>query len=265
MGETIPIDLLDLSTIPSLFLPEGEDTRDRKENENCEIWTDIPLDDVKESTRKEKKKMKNKKTSVKKISTLKQLFKRKTKKIDCDEDVGTYVNIDDMISALETGDFEFFKRYSGRFIREWNMLTKLVIRLGNLEVFEFCLQLALENNLPYWRSFIYCAAKHGEETILVRILNITTLPKEAIYDVCDGAAAGGQIAILQWAHEQGYAWHTGTTEEALKNRHFDVFLWLLYNKCPYDPLECLKIIEPLDREFYKWAKQNLQRCKKIIK
>ena len=56
-----------------------------------------------------------------------------------------------------------------------------------------------------------------------------------------GAARVGNLAVVQWAHEQGCTWDEETCWLAAKGGHVDVLQWAREHGCPWDLKACCRI------------------------
>ena len=79
---------------------------------------------------------------------------------------------------------------------------------------------------------------------------------EASFGVCTGAAAGGHLAVLQWAHHNGCLWGEMTCERAAKGGHLVVLQWARQNGCPWDQSTCSGAADGGHLAVLQWARQN---------
>ena len=56
-----------------------------------------------------------------------------------------------------------------------------------------------------------------------------------------GAARVGNLAVVQWAHEQGCTWDEETCWLAAKGGHVDVLQWAREHGCPWDLKACCRV------------------------
>ena len=77
--------------------------------------------------------------------------------------------------------------------------------------------------------------------------------------VCDAAAENGHIAVLEWLHENGYAWDNRTCERTIKNKNLATLKYLRKYGCPWNPTFCfdIAVIMHGDQDpMVKWIAQN---------
>lgn len=86
------------------------------------------------------------------------------------------------------------------------------------------------------RGAKHAAARNGH----VRILELirASHPVWNNYGICQAAAMGGQLGVLQWARDKGCPWGGRTCSEAAKIGQFEALKWARYNGCPWDEHTC---------------------------
>jgi hypothetical protein len=65
------------------------------------------------------------------------------------------------------------------------------------------------------------------------------------------AAAGGHLAVLQWARANGCDWNEDTCRQAARGGHLEVLQWARANDCPWDRDNCITIA-PYRSETRQW-------------
>ena len=60
---------------------------------------------------------------------------------------------------------------------------------------------------------------------------------------CAGAAEGGHLEVLQWAHANGCPSDEQTCERAARGGHLEVIQWARANGFPFDMVRCEEAIE----------------------
>jgi hypothetical protein len=75
-------------------------------------------------------------------------------------------------------------------------------------------------------------------------------------DSCSSAAAGGHLAVLQWARADGCPWDQGTCSRAAEKGHLHVLQWARANSCAWDENTCSKAAENGHLHVLQWARAN---------
>ena len=78
-------------------------------------------------------------------------------------------------------------------------------------------------------------------------------------DTCRGAAAGGHLAVLQWAREKGCHWGVETCTAAADNGHLAVLRWARHHGCPWDWTMCTAAARGGHLAVLQYARQK-PRC-----
>ena len=74
--------------------------------------------------------------------------------------------------------------------------------------------------------------------------------------MCQDAAEGGHLEVLQWARASGCNWDWQTCASAAKNGHLEVMKWARANGCDWDTKTCASAAEGGHLEVLKWARAN---------
>ena len=97
------------------------------------------------------------------------------------------------------------------------------------------------------------AAILGCLTVLRNLLQRGHLDKTP---VCQWAAWGGHLEVLQWARQNDCPWDEGTCSYAAKGGHLEVLQWARQNDCPWDEGTCWTAARYGHLEVLQWARQN---------
>ena len=73
---------------------------------------------------------------------------------------------------------------------------------------------------------------------------------------CTEAAAGGHLAVLQWAREQGCHWGYSTCAAAAGGGHLAVLQWAWEQGCPMDEGTCSAAAGNGHLEVLRWARHH---------
>jgi len=57
--------------------------------------------------------------------------------------------------------------------------------------------------------------------------------------LCQFAALGGHLDVLQWAREENFHWGDSTCARAAEGGHLHVLQWAREHGCPWDLLTCI--------------------------
>ncbi len=75
--------------------------------------------------------------------------------------------------------------------------------------------------------------------------------------VCECAAKGGQLEVLQWARVNSCPWDWATCAWAARGGHMYVLQWAIENGCPWDWFECMSgAIEFEHLDMQAWLNEN---------
>ena len=106
----------------------------------------------------------------------------------------------------------------------WDALTcRAAARWGHFEVLKW----ALGEKCPCNVLVLCAAAENGNMSILRHVYAHLRVSSNDRPDprVCEAAAAGGHIHVLEWASRKGYTWNADTARVAALNGRLDVFMW----------------------------------------
>ena len=74
--------------------------------------------------------------------------------------------------------------------------------------------------------------------------------------LCERAARGGHMNVLQWARSEGCPWNKSTCARAAKGGHLDVLQWLRVNGCPWNKKTCELAAKSGHLHVLRWARIN---------
>ena len=74
--------------------------------------------------------------------------------------------------------------------------------------------------------------------------------------VCDMAAGGGHLQVLQWARANGCTWNKDVCSKAALGGHLQVLQWARANGCPWDSHVCSNAAYGGHLEILQWARAN---------
>jgi hypothetical protein len=75
-------------------------------------------------------------------------------------------------------------------------------------------------------------------------------------NICENAAAFGQLAVLQWARANGCEWNAWTCIYAATGGHLGMLQWALANGCPWNWYACSAAARNGHLEVLRWACAN---------
>lgn len=106
----------------------------------------------------------------------------------------------------------------------WDALTcSAAARWGHFEVLKW----ALGEKCPCNVLVLCAAAENGNMSILRHVYAHLRVSSNDRPDprVCEAAAAGGHIHVLEWAIRKGYKWNADTARVAALKGRLEVFMW----------------------------------------
>ncbi len=106
-------------------------------------------------------------------------------------------------------------------------------------------------------KFTVIAAKLGYLNLLKWVW--TGLPAAQLNKdkICETAALGGHLEVLQWAREEDCPWNERTCANAALGGHLEVLKWTLKKGCPWDLLlACERAAGGGNLEMLKWLKEE---------
>ncbi|CAN0374835.1 unnamed protein product, partial [Ectocarpus sp. 12 AP-2014] len=74
--------------------------------------------------------------------------------------------------------------------------------------------------------------------------------------LCEEAAKGGHLGVLQWLRDNGCPWDEGTCSYAAWGGYLEVLQWTRNNGCPWDKETCSKAAWRGHLEALQWARNN---------
>ena len=104
-------------------------------------------------------------------------------------------------------------------------------------------------------GIVRAAARFGSRAILQMAI-LERKWERCSWVVCEAAAAGGQLEILQWARENDCPWDARTCSGAARGGHFEILKWAHEHECPWDENTCSTAAEYGHLEILKWAREN---------
>ena len=130
----------------------------------------------------------------------------------------------------------------------WNENTlHAALKNNHLEVYKW----AKDNGCPTDDSICWAAAKIGNLE-LVR----ETYRRTCRRMVCNWAAKGGHMDILNYLRERGCVWDETVTSGAAKGGHFELLKWLRQEDCPWDKYTVRNAAKNGHLNILKWALEN---------
>jgi hypothetical protein len=91
---------------------------------------------------------------------------------------------------------------------------------------------SLRPNGCAWQGWVCEAAAFGGHLAVLQWLHAEGCPCARPERVCERAAEGGHMHVLQWLRANGYAWDKRTCTRARENGHTAVLAWAMANGCP---------------------------------
>jgi hypothetical protein len=74
--------------------------------------------------------------------------------------------------------------------------------------------------------------------------------------VCEFAARGGHLEVLQWARANGCGWGISTCHEAARGGHLEVLQWARANGCAWNASTCCEAARGGHLATLQWARAN---------
>ena len=74
--------------------------------------------------------------------------------------------------------------------------------------------------------------------------------------LCEDAARGGHLEVLQWARANGCPWDEKTCAGAAEGGHLGMLKWARENGCPWNEETCAKAAYGGHLEVLQWARAN---------
>ena len=105
-----------------------------------------------------------------------------------------------------------------------------------------------------WAMRLCAAAAAGGNLALLQWLYQNSCPWDWV--TCSCAALGGHLAVLQWARQNGCNWNEDTCACAAAGGHLAVLKWAHRNNCPWSGITTLYAALNLDLVTLKWARQQ---------
>ena len=131
-------------------------------------------------------------------------------------------------------------------------LEEVHARHGNRHIFATCKQLAATR--PAWLERLRpgLAAELGR----LQLLRWMHAAGRDLGDVCQYAALGGHLEVLQWARVNGCPWDEWTCAYAAEGGHLEVLQWARANGCPWNRITIVAAAGGGHLEVLQWARAN---------
>ena len=130
------------------------------------------------------------------------------------------------------------------------MATEEAAELGCLDTLQHKLE---KGRLTNKSQVCECAAKGGQLEVL-QWARVNGCPWD--WATCAWAARGGHMYVLQWARANGCPWSDWTCWGAADGGHLEVLQWLRAKSCPWDERTCAWAARGGHLEVLQWARAN---------
>lgn len=109
-----------------------------------------------------------------------------------------------------------------------------------------------------FRQGLKFAAQAGKFHMLKQLWRKSAVQKfcRVNSSLCDGAAEGGHLELMKWAHKNQCIWSAYTAGEAAYYGHFDLLKWMVENGCPVDWAVPVGASQAGRLNILKWAWEN---------
>ena len=135
-------------------------------------------------------------------------------------------------------------------LRVAEMTTWEAAELGFLETLQHKLE---KGRLTNKSQVCECAAKGGQLEVL-QWARVNGCPWD--WATCAWAARGGHMYVLQWARANGCPWSDWTCARAAQGGHLEVLQWARANGCQWNHYTCSEAAEGGHLEVLQWAREN---------
>ena len=130
------------------------------------------------------------------------------------------------------------------------MATEEAAELGCLDTLQHKLE---KGRLTNKSQVCECAAKGGQLEVL-QWARVNGCPWD--WATCAWAARGGHMYVLQWARANGCPWSDWTCAQAAEGGHIDVPQWLRANGCPWSERSCAQAAEGGHIDVLLWLRAS---------
>ena len=131
------------------------------------------------------------------------------------------------------------------------MATEEAAELGCLDTLQHKLE---KGRLTNKSQVCECAAKGGQLEVL-QWARVNGCPWGE--QLCAVAVGGGHLEVLQWARANGCPWDQTTCAAAAASGRIGVLRWAIENGCPWDWFECMSgAIEFEHLDMQAWLNEN---------
>jgi hypothetical protein len=130
------------------------------------------------------------------------------------------------------------------------MATEEAAELGCLDTLQHKLE---KGRLTNKSQVCECAAKGGQLEVL-QWARVNGCPWD--WATCAWAARGGHMYVLQWARANGCPWSDWTCARAAQGGHLEVLQWARANGCQWNHYTCSEAAEGGHLEVLQWARVN---------
>jgi len=100
----------------------------------------------------------------------------------------------------------------------------------------------------------------GYVSLLVWLKQQVPLRESYTGSLCNKAAKGGHLAVLQWLRENGAPWDERTCSCAAKCGHLATLQWLRANGAPWDEWTCVYAARGGHLAMLEWLRANGAPC-----
>ena len=120
------------------------------------------------------------------------------------------------------------------------------------------LEYLVEHECPWFEDAYFVAARGGNLDCIQYLLHHPHMffGPDQEDDICSGAASGGHIDILLYAHENRLPWSSRTTALAAKQGSLKCLAYLHEHGCPWDFQTCHNATQYGHRECLLYAQEH---------
>lgn len=106
-----------------------------------------------------------------------------------------------------------------------------------------------------WHDSTFIRAAEGENLEMIDWLLRNGCPFDE-NDLCERAARGGHLLVLQYARQWGFPWNELTCASAAKGGHLETLQWAVQHGCRWDEITCAWAALGGKLDVLMWARQH---------
>ena len=124
---------------------------------------------------------------------------------------------------------------------------------GHLEMLEW----AQRHNLVDPLTCVRAAAGENRQQVINRLIGANLVKMQRDTSICEAAAGGGHLELLQKLPSRGFRWSVDTCAEAAHGGHVEVVRYARSSGCPWEPVSVLnEAAHGADAKMLEWLLAN---------